>query len=77
MGGVCFFYKTKWSAWLCLLCFLTSIINFKFEHMAQQGMTSFTLVTVAFTQSYLAPINDQIKAQKREENLRNNPESVL
>ena len=32
-GALCFFYRTKWSAWLCLFLFFTSIINFRFEHM--------------------------------------------
>ena len=53
-GAVCFFFRYKLCAWLCLLLFYSSIINFKFEHMMQQGTTSFTLVTVAFTQSYMA-----------------------
>uniref|UniRef100_A0A7S3FYF3 Protein Asterix n=1 Tax=Strombidium rassoulzadegani TaxID=1082188 RepID=A0A7S3FYF3_9SPIT len=76
-GAICFFYKTKWSAWLCLFLFFTSIINFRFEHMMQQGMTSFTLVTVAFTQAYLAPSQQQLYEQKRRMELKNNPEMGL
>ena len=59
-GGVCFFYKMKWTAWLCVLFFISSIINFKFEHMMQQGTTSFTLVTVAFTQTYIAADKNEL-----------------
>ena len=32
-GAVCFFFRFKWAAWLCLLLFYSSVINFKFEHM--------------------------------------------
>ena len=34
-GAICFFLRLKWCAWLCLLLFYSSVINFKFEHMMQ------------------------------------------
>ena len=55
MVGVAYLTQDTTCAWLCLLFFFSSIINFKFVHMTQQMMTSFTLVTVAFSQSYIAP----------------------
>ena len=34
-GAICFFLRLKWCAWLCLLLFYSSVINFRFEHMMQ------------------------------------------
>ena len=64
-GGVCYFLRFKWAAWCCLLLFYSSIINFRFDLMMQQGATSFTLVTVAFTQSYMATQHDKYAADRQ------------
>ena len=32
-GVLCFVYKAKWAAWLCLILFGSCIINFKFDQM--------------------------------------------
>ena len=32
-GAICFFYKMKVAAWLTILLFFSSVINFRFEHM--------------------------------------------
>ena len=63
-GGFTFFYRAKWAAWLCVLFFYSSAINFRFDAMSQQVMTSFSLVTVAVTQAYLQPNLDQIREQQ-------------
>ena len=30
-GILCFVYKYKWTAWLCMIFFASCVINFKFE----------------------------------------------
>merc|ERR1719453_1425765 len=51
-GAYCFFMREKWAAWVCLFMLYSSVINFKFDAMLTQLMTSLSLVMMAMIQVY-------------------------
>ena len=77
IGGMCYVYKVKIAAWLCLYLIFCSIINMRFENMMQQGSTSLGLVMVAFVQCYIAPDHEYMKKMQREREIKANPEKLL
>ena len=73
-GGACYFFKTKWAAWLCLYFFYSSVINMGSSQLFQQGTASFGLVSIAFVQCYLAPDPAELERRKRAQEILRNPE---
>ena len=77
VGGVCYFYRFKWAAWLCLYFFYCSVINMNHASMLQQGSTSLGLVSIAFIQVYVAPDPAELERKRRAQEILKNPEKQI
>ena len=64
-GGICYFYRNKYAAWICLFFFYSGVINHSHHNMVQQGTTSIGLVVIAFVQSYVAPDPEEIERRRK------------
>ena len=59
-GAMSWLTRDKNCAWWCVISFAMAIINFRFNDMLKQLMTSATLVLMAFAQAYLFPEYERI-----------------